>query len=190
MLFQYLRIIFEEEDEKSSERFEKELALAKAVDAMVMSLDASLASAEESKEKDHKHGHDSHKRSNSGTSYSESFGATIKPFDSSETKNSKASFGEEDSVVQFENVYDDKAMIEDDLVKYQRKVAVLYELLSACVADTPQDNKKTSQIRKGYDARHRVALRLLATWLDIKWIKMVCLFKLLSAHKLMPLRYD
>nr|XP_029123090.1 transmembrane and coiled-coil domain-containing protein 4 isoform X3 [Elaeis guineensis] len=171
----YLRIIFEEDDEKSSERFEKELALAKAVDAMVMSLEASLTSAEESKEKDHKHERDSHKRSNSGTLYSASFGATRKPFDTSETKNSKGSFREEDSLVQFENVYDDKTMLEDNSVKYQQKVAVLYELLSACVADTPQDNKKTSRVRKGYDARHRVALRLLATWLDVKWIKMVAM---------------
>ncbi|XP_008796875.2 transmembrane and coiled-coil domain-containing protein 4-like isoform X1 [Phoenix dactylifera] len=171
----YLRIIFEEDDENSSERFEKELALAKAVDAMVMSLEAALTSAEESKEKDHKHGHDSHKRSNSGTSYCKNFGATIEPFDTSETKNSKASFIAEDSLIQFENVHDDKEMLEDNSVKYQRKVAVLYELLSACVADTPQDNKKTSRFRKGYDARHRVALRFLATWLDVKWIKMVAM---------------
>ncbi|KAF5190662.1 Transmembrane and coiled-coil domain-containing protein, partial [Thalictrum thalictroides] len=58
------------------------------------------------------------------------------------------------------------------LLSYHRKVAVLYELLSACLANVPEDNKKHSRPRKGYDARHRVALRLLATWLDVKWIKM------------------
>ncbi|KAF2312364.1 hypothetical protein GH714_034374 [Hevea brasiliensis] len=39
-------------------------------------------------------------------------------------------------------------------------------------ADKRGDNTKCARRRKGYDARHRVALRLLATWLDIKWIKM------------------
>ncbi|BAU00010.1 hypothetical protein VIGAN_10156300 [Vigna angularis var. angularis] len=35
-----------------------------------------------------------------------------------------------------------------------------------------ENNKKHGRRRKGYDARHRVTLRLLATWLDIKWSKM------------------
>lgn len=59
--------------------------------------------------------------------------------------------------------------------KDYRKMAVLYMLLSACVADVnmAEDGVGSPRIRKGYDARHRVALRLLATWLDVKWIKMV-----------------
>ncbi|KAM0887751.1 hypothetical protein ACQ4PT_028815 [Festuca glaucescens] len=58
--------------------------------------------------------------------------------------------------------------------KDYRKMAVLYMLLSACVADVnmAEDGTGSPRIRKGYDARHRVALRLLATWLDVKWIKM------------------
>lgn len=62
---------------------------------------------------------------------------------------------------------------EEKMLSYQRKVVVLYELLSACLADTSVNDKKQSRQRKGYDARHRVALRLLSTWIDIKWIKMV-----------------
>lgn len=59
--------------------------------------------------------------------------------------------------------------------KDYRKMAVLYMLLSACVADVNmgEDGMGSPRIRKGYDARHRVALRLIATWLDVKWIKMV-----------------
>ncbi|KAH1223978.1 Zinc finger CCCH domain-containing protein 44 [Glycine max] len=53
-----------------------------------------------------------------------------------------------------------------------RKVTVLYELLSACLSDLGENNKKFSRRRKGYDAQQRVTLRLLATWLDIKWAKM------------------
>ncbi|CAM0956501.1 unnamed protein product [Alopecurus aequalis] len=58
--------------------------------------------------------------------------------------------------------------------KDYRKMAVLYMLLSACVADVnmAEDGMDSPRITKGYDARHRVALRLLATWLDVKWIKM------------------
>ncbi|XP_062205665.1 uncharacterized protein LOC133907608 [Phragmites australis] len=58
--------------------------------------------------------------------------------------------------------------------KDYRKMAVLYMLLSACVADVnmAEEGMGSPRIRKGYDARHRVALRLLATWLDVKWIKM------------------
>ncbi|KAL6642836.1 hypothetical protein ACP70R_021017 [Stipagrostis hirtigluma subsp. patula] len=55
-----------------------------------------------------------------------------------------------------------------------RKMAVLYMLLSACVADVnmAEDGVGSPRVRKGYDARHRVALRLLATWLDVRWNKM------------------
>ncbi|KAK1606897.1 hypothetical protein QYE76_030570 [Lolium multiflorum] len=58
--------------------------------------------------------------------------------------------------------------------KDYRKMAVLYMLLSACVADVnmAEDGTGSPRVRKGYDARHRVALRLIATWLDVKWIKM------------------
>ncbi|KAM0839654.1 hypothetical protein ACQ4PT_060180 [Festuca glaucescens] len=58
--------------------------------------------------------------------------------------------------------------------KDYRKMAVLYMLLSACVADVnmAEDGTGSPRIRKGYDARHRVALRLIATWLDVKWINM------------------
>ncbi|KAL6274045.1 hypothetical protein ACE6H2_024737 [Prunus campanulata] len=66
----------------------------------------------------------------------------------------------------------EKTIGELTMLSYHRKVTVLYELLSACLADKREDNKKCTRRRKGYDARHRVALRLLATWLDVKWMKM------------------
>ncbi|KAJ0853637.1 putative alpha/Beta hydrolase [Helianthus annuus] len=68
---------------------------------------------------------------------------------------------------------EEKLVEERGMLSYGRKVTVLYELLSACLADIPEDNKtKTKRRGKGYDARHRSALRLLTTWFDIKWIKM------------------
>jgi hypothetical protein len=71
----------------------------------------------------------------------------------------------------------DKLSLEDVPAKDHRKMALLYALLSACVADKPvsqeEEDRKSSLFRKGYDARHRVALRLIAAWLDVKCIKMV-----------------
>ncbi|XP_060187894.1 uncharacterized protein LOC132617043 isoform X2 [Lycium barbarum] len=66
---------------------------------------------------------------------------------------------------------DEKPVEEVSMLEYTRKVTILYELLSACLAQTPEDGKKSTRRRKGYDARHRVALRLLATWLNVRWIK-------------------
>ncbi|CAL4912181.1 unnamed protein product [Urochloa decumbens] len=70
----------------------------------------------------------------------------------------------------------DKLTLDDVPANHHRKMALLYALLSACVADKPvsqeEEDRKSSHFRKGYDARHRVALRLLAAWLDVKWIKM------------------
>ena len=69
---------------------------------------------------------------------------------------------------------EEKVNEEVKMLSYGRKVTVLYQLLSACLADIPEDNSKSKKRAKGYDARHRAALRLLSTWFDIKWIKMVC----------------
>ncbi|GJX59216.1 transmembrane and coiled-coil domain-containing protein 4-like protein [Tanacetum coccineum] len=67
---------------------------------------------------------------------------------------------------------EEKVNEEVKMLGYGRKVTVLYQLLSACLADIPEDNSKSKKRAKGYDARHRAALRLLSTWFDIKWIKM------------------
>ncbi|XP_050367085.1 uncharacterized protein LOC126785435 [Argentina anserina] len=53
-------------------------------------------------------------------------------------------------------------------LSYEKKITVLYVILSACVADNSESGDK---VRNGYDARHRVALRLLATWLGVEWLK-------------------
>ncbi|KAK8681548.1 hypothetical protein V6N13_053950 [Hibiscus sabdariffa] len=63
--------------------------------------------------------------------------------------------------------FSEKPIEEGKLLSEERKLVVLYELLSSCVADDVSDDGP-----KGYDARHRVTLRLLATWLNVKWIKM------------------
>ncbi|PWA49608.1 alpha/Beta hydrolase fold protein [Artemisia annua] len=67
---------------------------------------------------------------------------------------------------------EEKVNEEVKMLSYGRKVTVLYQLLSACLADIPEDDSKSKKRAKGYDARHRAALRLLSTWFGIKWIKM------------------
>lgn len=150
---QFLRIVFEENGETSSDRLEQEHALAKAVDVMVMSLGSDTALDAKIKEEEEEH-EDTAVPSSSGTPQSPDEGSP------------------EDLLGI------DKLSLDDVPANHHRKMALLYALLSACVADKPvsqeEEDRKSSHFRKGYDARHRVALRLLATWLDVKWIKMVC----------------
>ncbi|WVZ17953.1 hypothetical protein V8G54_005275 [Vigna mungo] len=67
----------------------------------------------------------------------------------------------------------EQSLEEATLIGYQKKVTVLYTLVAACVADTDKS-------RQGYDARHRVALRLLSVWLGVEWIEMVCVLGILA----------
>ncbi|CAD6205549.1 unnamed protein product [Miscanthus lutarioriparius] len=69
---------------------------------------------------------------------------------------------------------DDHALAASTRTKDYRKMAVLYMLLSACVADVnmAEEGMGSPRVTKGYDTRHRVVLRLLATWLDVTWNKM------------------
>ncbi|CAN0906481.1 Uncharacterized membrane protein F35D11.3 [Linum grandiflorum] len=66
----------------------------------------------------------------------------------------------------------DMVMEEVKMLSYQRKITVLYELLSACLADSVKENSTFFKQREGYDSRHRVALRLLASWLAVNWTEM------------------
>ncbi|KAL6906526.1 hypothetical protein ACP4OV_004127 [Aristida adscensionis] len=132
----FLRKVFEDEedDEKArSERLDQEVALAKAIDAMAVGLEADV-----------------------GPSSAED----LKP--ESRRPGGAAGGGDDDGAAAAR-------------ARNCRKMAVLYMLLSACVADVnmaEDDGVGSPRVRKGYDARHRVALRLLATWLDVKWNKM------------------
>ncbi|XP_062209595.1 uncharacterized protein LOC133911386 [Phragmites australis] len=143
----FLRIIFEEDGESSSDRSQQELALAKSVDVMVMSLGNDTVSDETNEE------------------------------DSQDPTTCSSETAESSEAGSSENLLGvDKLSLDDVPADNHRKMALLYMLLSACVADKPvlqeEEDRKSSHFRKGYDARHRVALRLLATWLDVKWIKM------------------
>ncbi|KAJ4963176.1 hypothetical protein NE237_023115 [Protea cynaroides] len=160
----FLRLLSEESGEDCSERMDQELALTKAVDVMVMSIESSLVSSEANREKRREYENECREKISTGEKKLSSEPMSAENL--SDTCTSK--LGTPDGSGR---ICDAKPKDEGLMLSYQRKVVVLFELLSACVADIPDGDKKHSRIRKGYDARHRVALRLLATWLDVKWIK-------------------
>lgn len=147
---------------------EKESALAKAAEAMVQSIKQGSVSVEAKMEKHVEYENECREK------YS------VPEAQSCESQ-------KEDEVTdgghKAEIVEDEKPVEEAALLSHERKVSVLYELLSACLADKHEENEKCTRSRKGYDARHHVALRLLATWFDIQWIKMVCLLHSVKLSK-------
>lgn len=179
ILFQFLTLL--SEDGPSSEKIDKELALTKAVDAMVLSMESLPLSSEDNNES-REYGIRCHEKySNSETESISDVAA--EPYGSIQKTSSKIS-SEEEASNGSRRKTGEKPVEEGALLSYQRKVTVLYLLLSACVANNTEDDKMCSRLGKGYDARHRVALRLLATWLGVKWIKMVSPLELFIHCKL------
>ncbi|GLU19809.1 hypothetical protein SLE2022_360360 [Rubroshorea leprosula] len=190
----FLRLLAEETDENSSLRLDKEFALSKAVDAMALCMETNSESSKAKKEKHREYQNECREK------YSISEETKPEPSEFKKVKHleneNKCSTSEvppksEVANLQTEtprdtdaslpggdelhgpgNTLSEKLAEEVTMLSYQRKVTVLYELLSACLADIGEKNKKYSRRRKAYDARHRVALRLLATWLNIEWINM------------------
>ncbi|OMO84587.1 hypothetical protein COLO4_21964 [Corchorus olitorius] len=175
----FLRLLAEESEESSSDRLEEEVALSKAVDTMALSMETNSESCKVKKEKHREYEHAYREKYSTAEVPSKSEVANQQTETPPET-DTNVHHGNDELHVQGDTL-DEKPVEEVGMLSYQRKVTVLYELLSACLsaADTREDNKKYTRRRKGYDARHRVALRLLATWFDIEWIKMVCELSLL-----------
>lgn len=142
------------DDDGSGDMVEKETALAKAADAMVQGIQRVSVSAEAKKEKHLEYENECLEK------YSLPEGAVDK-----ETE----SHGED---VVKDSGHNPDTVEEAALLSHERKISVLYELLSACLADKHEDKEECTRSRKGYDARHHVALRLLATWFDFQWIQM------------------
>lgn len=151
------------------------MALAKAADAMVHSIRSSL-SIDAKKEKHQEYENECREKYAVPEVKSKAVEKDKVKEDSdaaSERESLEAGVVIRDGSHVPEVVEDDKSVEEVTLLSHQRKINVLYELLSACLSDKYQEVKKCTRRRKGYDARHRVALRLLATWFNIEWIKVV-----------------
>ncbi|CAA6673675.1 unnamed protein product [Spirodela intermedia] len=167
----FLRILFEESDETSAERLEQALALIKSVDAMEMSLKETLSSVDGISEEYFKYRQEYHKEvSPNMTNLRED--EACKLSEAIQQLNCQKLPVKDECLSQADGRCQENPFLQDTVKNNQQKVAVLYELLSACVADLPEDHNQQLRHRKGYDARLRVALRSLATWLNIKWKKM------------------
>ncbi|KAJ8443634.1 hypothetical protein Cgig2_019616 [Carnegiea gigantea] len=165
----FLRLLAEESGESSSEKAEQELALSKGVDAMVASIEGSYIS--EAK-RDRQLEYQQQRREKCSVPDMREMPSTSEEKEAIDLILDKhvTSLGDKDGTHDSKYEFNEEPVEEEAILSYQRKIIVLYELLSASLANAADDKKKSKQ-RKGYDARHRVALRLLATWLDIKWVK-------------------
>lgn len=169
---QFLRLLAEDTGDNSSERSDQQLALSKALDSLMLSMETNPVASKSKKEKHREYENECREKlaMNEAQSSSEAAVAALETSTTSETSTSNNEIPSPDLACQ----YEEEPVEEVRMLSYERKVTVLYELLSACLADIRDNDKKSARRRKGYDARHRVALRLLATWLDISWMKMVC----------------
>lgn len=168
-LLQFIKLLSEDasETDDSSEMEEKETALAKAAEAMVQNIQQGSVSVEAKMEKHVEYENECREKYSVPEAQSD---AAVKETESHREDEVKDG-GQNPEIVE-----DEKKLVEEvALLSHDRKINVLYELLSACLADKHEENEKCTRGRKGYDARHHVALRLLATWFDIQWIKVVCM---------------
>lgn len=168
----FLRLLAEENGDTSKEVKDQERALSKAVDAMSSTIETSV-DFESKKEKHREYEHECREKFSTAETEKQSQSEVERKGleDHLDKKGMPSSV--EQAPIGPSSKCDEKPFKEISMLGYQRKVAVLYELLSACLALTPEANENATRRRQGYDARHRVALRLLATWFDVKWIKMV-----------------
>lgn len=180
MVLQFLKLLSQEFDDGSSQRLEQELALSKAVDAILLDMEKNLQPSKSKREKLHEYEHQCREKFSmpaDAQPNSEKVDVNLETTRQRETDatpdlhcRDQPHQGSVNSEI-VERPVEEVMMLSD-----QRKVTVLYELLSACLSDLgDDDNKECTRRRKGYDARHRVALRMLSTWLDVKWTKMVCM---------------
>ncbi|KAH9626557.1 hypothetical protein KSS87_005537 [Heliosperma pusillum] len=165
--------LLSDESDPTSETRGKELGLFKAVEAMVSSLkaaDSTVRSVEELKDElESVHGTVSDK---------------VPERDRIEISVKEQ---EQDTC---ESPTCERPVKDAESLSSHRKVTILYELLSACLLATITDEKNDLNSAKGYDSRHRVALRLLTTWLDVKWIKMEALEVILACSVMDIIRGD
>lgn len=161
----FLRLLSEDK-ENSSEMVERELALSKSVDGIADNMEKNFINSQ-SNEKCLEYEHEWREKCLSSKEK-----LNFEEFDKQTegTDGNAVVVKRPDGGAWIETI--EQPIEEEKMLSYRRKVVVLYELLSACLADLSVDDKKKSRKRKGYDARHRVALRLLSTWVDIKWIKL------------------
>ncbi|KAL1569543.1 transmembrane and coiled-coil domain-containing protein 4-like isoform X4 [Salvia divinorum] len=164
----FIRLLAEESSNESRESSEKELALANAIKAMTLCLESSHEDYASKQEKQREYEHACREKLKTSEKSTEPESEENDLLTNRlEEKNATTA---EEAHVQSATESDERPLEEITMLSYSTKVTVLYELLTACLANAPENEKVSTRQRKGYDARHRVALRLLSAWFDLKWI--------------------
>lgn len=167
--FQFLKLLLEDKDGTSPERTDKELGLSKTVDAMMLNIESSAIYPEDARSYEYeKECREKYANATTNVGSDEvaehSDNAQSPSADESSHQNTTNNSG---------RMVTNEAVEEAAALSRHRKLTICYELLSACIANNCAKNDERSPPRKGYDARHRTSLRLLAAWLGLKWIEMV-----------------
>ncbi|KAL6558935.1 hypothetical protein OROMI_019285 [Orobanche minor] len=188
----FLRILSEESNNMSPESADNEIALSDGVNKLCTSMERSPAEYDSRKEKQREYENACREKIHTPDKNPDSKSVDKNKPDSYDQGIINVTISNVDQeTLNFISQSDGKTMEEATMLSYERKVTVLYELLSACLADIPEENKKPSNNRmKGYDARHRVSLRLLATWFNIKWIKMEAIETMVACSALALLKEE
>lgn len=172
-----MRLLSQDSDDdgsaESAQRLDQELALSKAVDALLLDIEKNLQTSNSKRERIHEYEHRCREKYSTADVQSNSEKVEVNMETQNETDVAPLINFEDPPQGSDNSKVDERPIEEVMMLSDQRKVTVLYELLSACLSNLGEDDKECKRRRKGYDARHRVALRLLATWLDVKWTKMV-----------------
>ncbi|KAL5122611.1 putative membrane protein F35D11.3 [Glycine soja] len=165
----FLRLLSQELDDGSSQRLDQERALSSAVDGIALDMQRKSESSECKREKLREYEHQCREKISIDDvqPHCEKVDAHLEV--QKETDAAPLLECKETQQGSVDWKIDERPIEEVMMLSDQRKVTVLYELLSGCLSNLGED---IGRRRKGYDARHRVALRLLATWLDVKWTKM------------------
>ncbi|KHN00498.1 Transmembrane and coiled-coil domain-containing protein 4 [Glycine soja] len=166
----FLRLLSQELDDGSSQRLDQERALSSAVDGIALDMQRKSESSECKREKLREYEHQCREKISIDDvqPHCEKVDAHLEV--QKETDAAPLLDCKETQQGSVDWKIDERPIEEVMMLSDQRKVTVLYELLSGCLSNLGED---IGRRRKGYDARHRVALRLLATWLDVKWTKMI-----------------
>lgn len=175
-MLQFLRLLSQELDDGSSQRLDDELALSRAVDGIALDMQRNLETSKSKREKLREYEHECREKFSIDDVQRHCEKVDDHLEAQQETDTAPLLDCKEPPQGSVDWKIDERPIEEVMMLSDQRKLTVLYELLSGCLANLGED---IGRRRKGYDARHRVALRLLATWLDVKWTKMVCLMNLL-----------
>ncbi|KAI4321627.1 hypothetical protein MLD38_034989 [Melastoma candidum] len=165
----FLELLVEEKDDSSPETKDKELALSKAVDAVVLNED-NIGPKDEEKSSRSYEEQCHEKLSNDGRNLS-----AEDPEEPNRTLQLDSRSAGDEKLHGRSGIRKHEEDIEESSrVSRPMKLTVLYELLSACMADKSKDGERPA-VMDCYDARHRVALRLLAEWMGVKWTEMEAL---------------